>query len=104
MSKYNLLYKLQFGFRKEQSTQHALITLVDNITKALDEGIMLIGVFLDLSWFDCVDQNMLLRKLYAYGIRGSMHTWFASYLHNRQQFVKINDSKSGIKTINRGVP
>ena len=48
MNKYNLLYKLQFGFRKEHSTQHALITLVDNITKALDEGSMLIGVFLDL--------------------------------------------------------
>ena len=46
MNKYILLYKLLVG--KEHSTQYALITLIDNITKALDEGSMLIGVFLDL--------------------------------------------------------
>ena len=40
MNKHNLLYKLQFGFRKEHSTQHALITLIDNITTVLNEGSM----------------------------------------------------------------
>ena len=66
--------KYQFGFKKEHSTQHVVITLVDNLTKALDEGRIMIGVFLDLKKaFDCVDHIILQRKLYAYGIIGSMH-------------------------------
>ena len=40
-------YKYQFGFRKSQSTQHAIITLVDKITSSLDFGDLIIGVFLD---------------------------------------------------------
>ena len=53
---------------------------------------MMIGVFLDLKKiFDCADHNILLRKLYDYGIRGSMHELFTSYLENRKQLVVIND-------------
>ena len=94
-------------------TQDALMTLVDKITKALDEGRIMIGVFLDLKKaFDCVDHGILLRKLhgillrklYAYGIRGSMHEWFRSYLENREQFVVINDSKSCNRKITCGLP
>ena len=70
MNKYHLLYILCFGFRKEHSTQHALITLIDNITQVLDEGSMLIRVFLDLKKaFNCIDHSIIRRKLYAYGIR-----------------------------------
>ena len=34
--KNNVLYQNQFGFRQGNSTHHTLITLVDNITKSLD--------------------------------------------------------------------
>ena len=44
----NIIYNDQLGFRKEHSTQHTLITLVDKIIKALDKGRIMIGVFLDL--------------------------------------------------------
>ena len=47
--KNKVLYQNQFGFRQGHSTYHAIITLVDNITKSLDKGyIIVIGVFLDL--------------------------------------------------------
>ena len=63
-------------------------------------------VFLDLKkTFDCVDHSILLCKLYAYDIRGSMHEWFRSYLENRQLFViVINNSKSCNRNITCGVP
>ena len=45
---YNALYQNHFGFRQGHSTNHAFITLVDNITKSLDDGDIVIGVFFDL--------------------------------------------------------
>ena len=44
----NLFYKYQFGFRKGHSTSHAIITLVERVSKALDTGKYVVGVFLDL--------------------------------------------------------
>ena len=49
INKHNLLYKHQFGFRQKHSTHHVLITMIDHITKSLDQGNTVAGVFLDLS-------------------------------------------------------
>ena len=57
----NILYAHQFGFRKHHSTSHAVITLVERVTKALDTGKIIVGVFLDLKRaFDTVDHSILL--------------------------------------------
>ena len=105
IEEHNLLYNKQFGFRKAHSTSHAIITLVEKVSRALDTGKIIVGVFLDLKKaFDTVDHDILLDKLYAYGIRDNIHLWFKSYLTNRKQFVSYNDSKSDIKDITHGVP
>ena len=63
------------------------------------------GVFLDLrKAFDTVDHDILLRKLFAHGIRDNLLKWFKSYLTNRTQYVYINDNQSEIKKITHGVP
>ena len=81
LDRYNILYQNQFGFRQQHSSHHALITLVDKITKSLDHGDIVIGIFLDLKKvFDIVDHNILIKKLYYYGIRGNILKWFESYL------------------------
>ena len=88
INKHKLLYKYQFGFRREHSTQHALIILVDKIAGALDEGSMMVGVFIYLKKaFDMVNHGILHRKLYAYGIGGSMYNLLKSYLTNRMQYT-----------------
>ena len=81
LDKYNILDQNQFGFRQGHSTHHALITMVDKITKSLDNGDIVIGVFIDLKKaFDTVDHIILLKKLYYYDIRGHALKWCESYL------------------------
>ena len=38
VSKNNVIYNLQFGFRQKYSTSHALINITENIRKPLDDG------------------------------------------------------------------
>ena len=43
-----ILYYSQFGFRKDFSTNHAILTLLEGIQKALDDGQFACGIFIDL--------------------------------------------------------
>ena len=105
LNKNNVIYNLQFGFRQQYSTSHALINITENIRKALDDGNIGCGVFVDLQkMFDTVDHQKLLTKLNHYGIRGVSNDWFKSYLSNRSQYVSINGYDSGLAAINYGVP
>ena len=105
LNKQNVLYKYQFGFRPHYSTNSALITLIDKITQALENGEYVLGVFLDFSKaFDTVNHNILLDKLDHYGIRGVALDWMKSYLDKRQQFVIYGDNKSTELEITCGVP
>ena len=62
---------------------HALINITENIRKALDDGNMGCGVFVDLQKaFHTVDHQILLAKLNHYAIRGVSNDWFKSYLSN----------------------
>ena len=101
----NILYKFQFGFRPKHSPYLALITLIDKLTAALGNGDYAIGVFFDFSKaFDTVNHSILLDKLHHYSIRGCAHSWFKSYLSNRQQFVTSNGVMSSKQRIKCGVP
>ena len=99
------MYKYQFGFRKGYSTEQAILELTDTLKKAMDKKLVTCGLFLDFSKaFDTVNHNILLSKLYHYGIRGSPSKWFENYLSNRTQFVKIGNTKSNCETITCGIP
>ena len=101
----NIIYDLQFGFRQQYFTSHALINITENIRKALDDGNIGCGVFVDLQKaFDIVDHQILLAKLNHYGIRGVSNDWFKSYLSNHHQYVSISGYESGLAAINCDVP
>ena len=45
LNNINIIYNLQFGFRQQYPTSHALINITDNIRKGLDDGNIRCGVF-----------------------------------------------------------
>ena len=68
------IYNLQFGFRPIHSTNHALISITEQIKTSLDKNKFACGVFLDFQKaFDTVNHKNLLSKLSHYGIRGIPH-------------------------------
>ena len=105
ITKLELLYEFQFGFRKKHSTYLAHLILLDKLTNSLDNGEKVIGIYLDFSKaFDTVNHDILLQKLYHYGIRGNAYEWFKSYLTGRVQYVTYNRVQSSSKQITCGVP
>ena len=105
IDKFQLLYKYQYGFRKNHSTEHALIEFVDQVRFSMDKKELTCGIFIDLSKaFDTVNHNILIKKLEHYGIRGLALDLFKSYLINRKQYVQIEACKSETFPIECGVP
>ena len=107
LSKYEVLFNHQYGFRPKHSTTYPLIQFANKIFQALNSKTpeYTIGIFLDIKKaFDCVDFNILLEKLKHYGFSGAPLLWFKNYLENRSQFVNLNGTYSNMKNISQGVP
>ena len=105
IDKSKILCKYKFGFRKNHSTEQALIELVDQIRLNMGGNHMTCGIFIDLSKaFDTVNHQILIDKLDHYGIRGNALEIFRSYLSNRQQYVTIDNCKFQTRPISHGVP
>ena len=105
LSKNEALYEYQFGFRPAHSTQHAIITRVDGITKSLENGNIAVAILLDLKKaFDTVDHNIYLKKIYAYSIRGIFLKRFESYLSGKTQYVVFDGIQSETHRVDCRVP
>ena len=102
---HHILSDSQFGFRKNHSTNLALLELMEQITDSFENKKTTIGTFIDLSKaFDTIDHKLLFKKLEFYGIRGTPLEWLKSYLLNREQFVQIDETVSDRLKVLCGVP
>ena len=54
--------------------------------------------------FDRVPHQRLLRKLQHFGVRGSLHSWIASFLSDRYQSVVVEGRSSDSVLVVSGVP
>ena len=64
LNKTKFIYNLQFDFRQQYSISHALITITENLRKALDDENLRCRVLVDLQKaFDTVDYQILLASL-----------------------------------------
>ena len=105
IEKMNIIYAKQIGFCSKHSTEHAILNIVANIHKGIENGKFSCGIFLDLSKaFDTVNHAILIKKLEHCGIRGLAKEWFISYLHNKKQFTSIGNTNSEELPISCGVP
>ena len=105
LDKYKIIYKHQYGFQKTKSTSSAMLDLISKVLQSFEESTFSCCIFLDVAKaFDTVYHEILLSKLYHYGIRGIANDWFRSYLSNRKQSMGIGDMVSDPLTIKHGVP
>ena len=105
LDKNNIITAHQYGFRKKHSTELAALHLTDHISWELDKKNKPLAIFLDLSKaFDSLSHDILLSKLRHYGISGNSYDLIQSYITERYQYVKYNETDSNLMKIKQGVP
>ena len=94
------LNKLLCGFRKADSTQHALFKLLHR----LDNSGFIGTILMDLSKaYDCLQHDLVIAKFEAYGVSKNSFKLFLDYLEGRKQRVKIGSSSSFWSDVKRGL-
>jgi exonuclease III len=85
----------QYGFRSNSSTEKASFKLINDILQALNNKSYVGGIFCDLEKaFDCVNHDLLMKKLKFYGITDNAYALIKSYLNDRYHRVCIDGDKS----------
>ena len=89
------LYPYLCGFRKGYSTQYSLIGMLEKWKGALDKSGIAGALLTELSKaFDCLNHELLIAKMGAYGFDRKSLLFIASYLSNRKHRNKLNNSFS----------
>jgi hypothetical protein len=105
LSENDLIKNSQHGFIPGRSCSTNLVTFLDKVTKAMDDGIPVDVFYLDFAKaFDKVPAGRLLNKLRAKGVSGNVLEWIRSWLKNRKQRVLVADGKSKWEEVDSGVP
>ena len=96
----------QSAYKPGHSTETALLSIKNEVHLSLAHGEPTALVLLDLSAvFDTIDLNILLGYLKSwFGLGGTVLKWFASYLSDRCQTVKIGSTLSELSKLIYGVP
>ena len=100
-----LFSKFQYGFRKGFNAQHCLLGMIEKWPKTLDKGGETGAVLAGLSkTFDCIDHNLLIAKLDAYGFEKQSIDFLHSYLTKRKQRTKVDSAYSSWEMLLSGIP
>ena len=101
----NILSKFQCGFRKGYGTQHCLLLMLEIWKEATDNNKAFGALLTDLSKaFDCLSHDLLIAKLYAYGLDIYALNILQDYLHNCKQRTKVDSFYRSYEAILSGVP
>ena len=89
----NLLPERQSAYRAGHSCETALLRVHSDLVAAADAGNISLIAILDLSAaFDCVDHDILLKRLRCnFGLSSLTLDWLQSYLTGRTQVVKCHE-------------
>ena len=92
------------GFRKGYSTQYCLMVMLERFRNALDNKNKFGALLTDLSKaFDCIDHELLIAKVAAYGFDHDSLKMIFSYLTSRKHRTKVNNYLSEWADITSGV-
>ena len=106
MLEHSLLEPAQSAYRRNHSTESALLRVRSDVLQAIDGKKCVVLVLLDLSAaFDTIDHEILLLRLEIdIGVCGFALAWFRSYLSGRTQSVRIHNTTSQPQPLHYGVP
>jgi hypothetical protein len=94
----------QSGNRKQHSNETLGLVVTDYILDAMDRKQITAMVLLDFTKaFDSISHSLLLKKLQNFGVSQNALHWFASYLFQRKQQVRIGKTHSSSRTVTHGV-
>ena len=96
----------QPDYRKHHGTETAILRVCNEFLKGADDRKVNLLILLDLSAaFDTIDHNILIKRLEcSFGVKGTTLKWFASYLKNGTQSVKVSGFQSEKGLPQFGVP
>ena len=105
VSEHDIITDFQHGFLPEKSCRSNLLTMMNQLTEAMDNGFDIDLIYLDFAKaFDSVPHNRLLLKLEKYGITGKLLDWIRDYLYHRRRSVRIKSAVSNWDHVISGVP
>ena len=100
----NLISPNQYGFKKNCSTNEAVLDIYNKLLDNMDKKLITCSIFLDLrTAYDTINHTILIKKLEKYGIRGLPLQLLASYLTDRQQYTIVNQYKSKSRDVICGI-
>ena len=87
------------------STESTLLYFTDELLNNMDQKKISVVALLDMSKaFDSIRHDLMLCKLRKAGVSESACAWFESYLSQREQVVKIQNTLSIPLPVTVGVP
>ena len=93
------------AYRSKLSTTTAVIQIMDQITTAMDGNLFTGTLSMDqTAAFDCVDHDLLMRKLRFYSLGETCLKWLESYLSFRSSYIAIGSATSRMEGEKCGVP
>ena len=95
------LSKLLTSFRKNHSTQHCLVNMLEKNGKTL---LVKVVLFVPCSWtcqrlFDKMDHDLLIAKLGACSFQEDVLVFVKSNFTNRQKHVRVNSNFSTVNIL-----
>ena len=97
--------KNQHAYLSGRSTTTNLVEYVSRLQQHMEKGDQVDAIYTDFSKaFDVIPHQLLLRKIYTFGVGDRIISWIASYLDGRRQRVKIDNDLSSPADVPSGVP
>lgn len=105
LDRFDILNSFQHGFRRNHSTETAIVSLMQCINDAADINDHVVLVSFDLSRaFDTLHPVFLSEKIAKIGLRGRINDWLLSFLTDREFRVKVGSARSDYYNIELGTP
>ena len=103
---HNIYNDCQSAYRPGHSTETALLKVVNDLFRSLNEGSISVLALLDFSLaFDTIDNPILLHLLHTeFGLNDTVLQWISSYLTDRTHYVSLFNQCSAFAPVHSGVP